>query len=365
MVNDDFMELYEYARPDLMSGKKILYVHGFASSGQNGTVKAMNILLPETEVIAPDLPVDPHEAMELLRGICTEQKPDLIIGASMGAMYAEMLRGIDRILVNPAFMLADTILKNNGLGRQEFHNVRRDGQTSFLVNKGLLEAFREVSSHCFEEMDDDAADPDCYGKMDGERARVYGMFGTEDTLVTGTFELFSKHYPYAIHFAGGHYLDDSVFLHSVLPVIERIDDIQEKRMKPVMLISLTDTLMDMKNGEVHGLALADMEPCGSAVKAFARLTRHYKPYVLVTNPVNAPERLPELFRWVEKKIGVPAWDRIIVSNRKDMLLGDYLLDRYPERLGTSDFMGTVLHFGEDPFKTWEDVLTYFDRLGGQ
>lgn len=48
-----------------------------------------------------------------------------------------------------------------------------------------------------------------------------------------------------------------------------------------------------------------------------------------------------------------------------MLLGDYLIDRYPERLSTDDFMGTVLHFGEEPFKTWEEVLTYFSRLGGQ
>ena len=48
-----------------------------------------------------------------------------------------------------------------------------------------------------------------------------------------------------------------------------------------------------------------------------------------------------------------------------MVLGDYLIDRHPDRLGAGDFMGTVLHFGEDPFRTWDEVLTYFDRLGGQ
>ncbi len=359
------MELYEYARPDLLTGKKILYLHGFASSGQNGTVKTMGVLLPETEIIAPDIPVEPKEAMTMLEELCANEQPDLIIGASMGAMYAELLRGFWRILVNPAFMLADTILKNNGLGRQEFHNPRRDGQTSFLVNKGLLESFREVSSHNFEGLPNNADDQDGFGAYSDEQKHVYGLFGTHDELVTGTFELFSRHYPNAIHFDGSHYLDDSVFLHSVLPVIERIDDIQEKRSKPVMLISLTDTLMDVRNGEAHGLRTEDMEPYGSAVKAFAGLSRHYTPYVLISNSFNEPERLPALFRWVEKKLGVPAWNRILVSNKKDMLLGDYLIDRYPERLSTSDFMGTVLHFGEEPFKTWEEVLTYFDRLGGQ
>lgn len=88
-----------------------MYLHGFASSGQNGTVKAMWTLLPNAQIIAPDLPVDPHETMQMLRELCAKEKPDLIVGASMGAMYAEQLRGFWRILVNPAFMLADTLLK--------------------------------------------------------------------------------------------------------------------------------------------------------------------------------------------------------------------------------------------------------------
>ena len=164
------MELYEYARPEVMAGKKILYLHGFASSGQNGTVKTLRTLLPQTEIVAPDIPVEPAEAMEMLRGLCESEKPDLIIGTSMGAMYCEQLNGYWRILVNPAFQLADTILKNNGLGRQDYHNPRQDGQTSFLVNKALLENFRECSSHCFEHSEEDAE-------------KVYGLFGIHDNLV--------------------------------------------------------------------------------------------------------------------------------------------------------------------------------------
>lgn len=96
------MELYEYARPGLMAGKKILYVHGFASSGQNGSVRTLRLLMPRAQVLAPDLPVEPFDAMELLRNMVVSEKPDLIVGSSMGAMYAEMLYGVDRILVNPA-----------------------------------------------------------------------------------------------------------------------------------------------------------------------------------------------------------------------------------------------------------------------
>ena len=47
------------------------------------------------------MPLHPAEAMDLLHHTCETENPDLIIGTSMGGMYAEMLYGYDRILVNP------------------------------------------------------------------------------------------------------------------------------------------------------------------------------------------------------------------------------------------------------------------------
>ena len=88
------MELYEYARPGLMAGKKILYVHGFASSGQNGSVRTLRLLMPRAQVLAPDLPVEPFDAMELLRNMVVSEKPDLIVGSSMGAIIFGGLQGV-------------------------------------------------------------------------------------------------------------------------------------------------------------------------------------------------------------------------------------------------------------------------------
>jgi predicted esterase YcpF (UPF0227 family) len=72
--------------PDLMAGKTLLYCHGFGSSGQSGTVTRLRTVMPQANVIAPDLPVEPHEAIALLHSICEQEKPDLIIGTSMGGM---------------------------------------------------------------------------------------------------------------------------------------------------------------------------------------------------------------------------------------------------------------------------------------
>lgn len=330
------MELYEYARPALMAGKKILYVHGFASSGQNGSVKTLRLLMPQAEEIAPDLPVEPFEAMNLLRNMMESEKPDLIIGTSMGAMYAEMLYGVDRILVNPAFQLADTLLKNNGLGRQEYHNPRQDGETSFLVTKTLLEHFREVSSHCFERAAED-------------QDKVFGLYGIHDTLVH-TFDLFSEHYPQAIRFDGEHYLNDNAILHSVLPVIQRIDDRQRNIQKPVLFISLSDRIINHSSG---------------FAKSVATLAVHYDVHIVAGVPYNTPALCQKVIEWCETNLGVPVWNRVTITNHKNLLLADYLIDAEPEENGASDFMGTMIHFGSDAFKTWEDVLIYFERLGGQ
>ena len=58
---------YKKQFPELMRGKRIMYVHGFASSAQSGTVGRLRETFPEADVVAFDLPVDPHEALALLK----------------------------------------------------------------------------------------------------------------------------------------------------------------------------------------------------------------------------------------------------------------------------------------------------------
>jgi len=358
--------------PQVMKGKKILYVHGFASSGASGTVKGLRMLLPATQIVAPDLPVRPAEAIELLLRVCEGEKPDLIIGSSMGGMYAEQLHGYPRILLNPAFQIADTLLSNNKMGRQEFYNPRQDGQRDFLVNKQLISEFREVSGQCFAQVDSK------------ERSLVWGLFGDQDPLVH-THDLFASHYPQAVWFHGEHFMNDRVLLRAVLPVIRWIDNAQEHREPPIIYIALDDTLSDNKNGwrkwtgeelqayegRLHDLPgfFERLEPMASAVKAFYTLAEHYDVRVVSAYPPSNPQALAEKQRWVEQWLGVPAYGRLLFTNSKQLLYGDYLISAaqtaYLAADDDANFMGTWLHFGEDPYKTWDDVMEFFSRLGGQ
>ena len=198
--------------PDLLSGKKILYVHGFASSGQSGTVTRLRTVFPNATVIAPDIPVHPEEALPLLQQVCKEEHPDLIIGTSMGGMYAQQLRGFTRICVNPSFTITK---KDNVLyvGRHKWLNRRKDGATEFHVTKETIAHFQEMEARQFE------------GVTDDDRTLCHGLFGDEDNLLDPqTRPVFEQHYPGMAHaFPGGHRMNAEVVARVLLPYIKSLN----------------------------------------------------------------------------------------------------------------------------------------------
>ena len=199
--------------------KKILFAHGFASSGASGTVMTLRQMLyhsaasdtgDEVRVVAPDLPVMPLEAMEMLRQLAADEQPDLILGTSMGAFYAEQLRGFRRILVNPSFQMA-RLLTFGGMGRREFRNKRADGAHDFKVDKEMIAQFRTLEKESFKGIDAE------------EKGRVWGLFGDKDKKVSHQKD-FIKHYgrEHFIVFDGEHFLNDKVLSRSVLPVVRQV-----------------------------------------------------------------------------------------------------------------------------------------------
>jgi len=321
--------------PELFKGKKIMYVHGFASSGQSGTVTRIREVFPNATVIAPDLPVRPQEAMDLLRQVCETEKPDLIIGTSMGGMYAEMLYGYDRILVNPALQMGDTMKDHGMIGAQHFQNPRQDGVQDFIVTKALVKEYKEMTEQCFS------------GVTSEERGRVWGLFGDEDTTVN-TYDLFRSQYPTAIRFHGEHRMNDKSFMHSVVPVIRWVDDRQEGRERPIIYIGM------------ETLSNAGGDPRSSAQKTVRALIERYQVFFVAAAPPDAVY-YAEVCDWLYEYVNVPAWGHTVFTVRRDLLYGDYFIGMEEEWTG----MTTHLQFGSDTFKTWDDIATYFERLGGQ
>ncbi len=338
--------------PDLMRGKKIMYNHGFGSAASSGTVKLIQQTFPNATVIAYDIPLHPAEGLALLRQKAAEEKPDLIIGTSMGGMYTEMLYGFDRICVNPAFEMAQTMKEHGLTGKQLWQNPRQDGETEFLVTKALEKEYKETTEQCFTTFE--AMLPEEKKK---EQGRVWGLFGDEDELVH-TWDIFTAHYPQAARFHGAHRMDDKSFLNGVVPVIRWIDDRQEGRERQIVFIDSSCLASNLSLTPSENGRKEDFLPRPSLQKAFKYLIEKYQVYIVCPSPTNNHGSYGEAAEWIEQYLSTPAHDHVIYTNEKQLLYGDFYIDMHP----ADNLLCTAIQLGSDDFKTWEEVLTYFSRL---
>jgi predicted esterase YcpF (UPF0227 family) len=196
---------------------KIIYFHGFASSGASGTVQLLRKLMPDDEVIAPDIPVEPLEALPYLKELCQQEQPDIIIGTSMGGMYAHQMRGFHSgttgkstkvICVNPAVNMSTMshVLKT---GEHKFLNGRKDNQKTFRITKDIIQHHNQIERQQFKNLTDE------------DKANVWGLFGIYDKTCN-TYGAFSKHYPQCSRFEGEHQLNEKVLKKVVIPLIKEI-----------------------------------------------------------------------------------------------------------------------------------------------
>jgi hypothetical protein len=84
---------------------KILYLHGFASCGEGNKSLLLKSYFGAENVIAPDLPPSPMDAIVLIEEILGSTKIDCLIGSSLGGFYATILaekHGMKAILLNPS-----------------------------------------------------------------------------------------------------------------------------------------------------------------------------------------------------------------------------------------------------------------------
>ncbi len=199
-----------------MDYPKILYLHGFASSGASGTVELLRREFwgadeaNRLQVVAPDIPVDPVEALPFLRSLVAKEDPLVIVGTSMGGMYAQQLRGRTRICVNPSFGTSK-LYSLLHVGKYKWLNPRRDGSTEFHVYKETIGHFADMEAGQFD------------GITDEDRSLCHGLFGDADELAPANRTLFEAHYPgMARTFSGAHRLNADAVKTVLIPFIRSL-----------------------------------------------------------------------------------------------------------------------------------------------
>ena len=185
---------------------KVLFIHGLASSGAYKMASSLRILLKGSEVIAPDVPIEPGEALNLLKGICRDERPDLIVGLSLGGFWAQKLRGYRKILVNPDFHISR--LLRTMTGEREYLSPRRDGALTFTVTDALCDEYARLESVEFD------------GLASEEVALTTGMFADRDEMVNCKDEFEAYYSGRSRSYPGTHLPNYPEIKKYILPVIE-------------------------------------------------------------------------------------------------------------------------------------------------
>lgn len=192
---------------------KVVYLHGMGSSGQSATARRLDRSLPGGyEVVAPDIPVQPELAITALRRLAESLSPDdVIVGTSMGGMYAQLFKGWRRILINPSFHTSVHLKEKTGQ-RLPFHTPRKDGAVDFEVTPKLVKKYEAMEKKQF--------DPKfgIFNSRKDSPELVTAFFGTRDTLVNCKDE-YLQHFTRYHDFDGEHRLDPDTIINLVVPEI--------------------------------------------------------------------------------------------------------------------------------------------------
>jgi 5'(3')-deoxyribonucleotidase len=116
------------------------------------------------------------------------------------------------------------------------------------------------------------------------------------------------------------------------------------------------------HSDFEGL-FATLLPKSGAVDAVCRLNEKFEIYLLSSAPWGNIEAWSDKRRWVEKYLPQLGRKYLILSHRKDLNRGSYLIDDRAHN-GASDF-GTHegqewIHFGSEKFPDWDEVVNYLE-----
>ncbi len=100
-----------------------------------------------------------------------------------------------------------------------------------------------------------------------------------------------------------------------------------------------------------------LELVEGAIEAVEKLKNKYEIYFLSTPMCKIPESYMGKRIWIRKYFGEWADKRLILSHRKDLLIGDYLIDDRTKN-GAGEFKGHFLQFGSKVYPNWDIILNY-------
>ena len=115
--------------------------------------------------------------------------------------------------------------------------------------------------------------------------------------------------------------------------------------------------------EIPGI-FKDPKPIKGAINSVNKLAESgiYDLFIATTASWKNPEAAMHKRLWIEKYFDALFKKKMIITHRKDLLIGDYLIDDRDAN-GAADFKGELLSFGWayekkewNKYRTWEEIL---------
>jgi 5'(3')-deoxyribonucleotidase len=105
----------------------------------------------------------------------------------------------------------------------------------------------------------------------------------------------------------------------------------------------------------------DMEPMPDAIEVVNWLRKNHDVYILSAPSGKNVLSYTEKRVWVEKYFDYDLAERLILSNYKDFLKGDVLIDDHREGKGQDRFEGDLIVFGSLKYPTWNIIKKEFEK----
>lgn len=108
------------------------------------------------------------------------------------------------------------------------------------------------------------------------------------------------------------------------------------------------------------------KPVEGAIEAIKKLhdSGKYELFIATSASWGNPEASTDKRYWIETHFGNLFHKKMFVTHRKDLLIGDYLIDDR-EKNGAGEFKGELISFGYNhitdsmnKFKNWDEVIKY-------
>lgn len=152
----------------------------------------------------------------------------------------------------------------------------------------------------------------------------------------------------------------------------QIEEIHQEAMK-ILYIDMDGVIVDFiqsaKNSPDYEKYINELDripdiflnapPMKQAVRSVNKIidSKKYDVYIASTAPWGNIESLSHKRIWIEKYFGDKLKKRLILTHRKDLLIGDYLIDDRTAN-GAGKFKGKLIHFDTDQYPDWASILKY-------